>query len=100
MPYTPTDVTAKYQRTPMLTFMTYQPIEWPKRLTGPGPLTGIMAKLARAAMIEIIGASRYRNRSRLEGALLDLKNSFNPSAAGCKSPQGPTRLGAGRCCMP
>src|SRR6202022_4387169 len=83
----------------MLTFITYQPIEWPKRLIGPGPLIGMMAKLASAAMIEIIGARRYRNRSRLEGALLDLKKSFKPSAAGCKSPQGPTRFGPGRCCM-
>jgi len=51
-------VTAKYQRMPMLTFMTYQPIEWPKRTSGPGPLIGMMAKLARAAHMEIIGASR------------------------------------------
>ena len=42
----------------MLTFITYQPIEWPKRLSAPGPLIGMMAKLASAAMIEIIGASR------------------------------------------
>ena len=35
-------------------------------------------------------------RSVFSGMKLSLKASFTPSAASCKSPYGPTRLGPGR----
>src|SRR5258708_17349638 len=57
---------------------------------------GITAQERNAAATAIVGAITYRTLSVFAGMKLSLKASFTPSAASCRSPYGPTRLGPGR----
>jgi hypothetical protein len=60
--------------------------------TAPGA-NGMTSHTAAAGMNMAIGARRKTQRSALLGETFSLVNSLKTSAAGCKSPRGPTRLG-------
>ena len=57
---------------------------------------GITAHDRKAAATAIVGATTYMTLSVFAGMKLSLNASFTPSAASCRSPKGPTRLGPGR----
>src|SRR5580693_4079739 len=88
--YTPSDVIPRMNSSPTLTWAMSQWKTWPNQLLVPH---GITAYASNAAPPARLGPTRYRILSRSAGATFSLKNSFNPSAAGCSMPNGPTRLG-------
>ena len=63
------------------------------------PPKGITAAAIMAGTTLSAGASRKRARSTWLGIRSSLKNSLIPSAMGCSSPQGPTRVGPKRTWM-
>jgi hypothetical protein len=79
------DVTAIKNTTAMLRSAT----------TAPGA-NGTVSQTTAAGMNNAIGAARKIQRSALLGERFSLLNSLKTSAAGCKSPRGPTRLGPKR----
>ena len=54
---------------------------------------GITAITRNAETITRIGAIRWTTWSAERGTMSSLVKSFSASAIGCKSPNGPTRLG-------
>jgi hypothetical protein len=54
---------------------------------------GMTIQPSAAGMNMAIGAARKIQRSARFGERFSLLNSLNTSAAGCKSPLGPTRFG-------
>src|SRR5215210_7771262 len=87
-PRAPMDVTAIKNTTAMLRSAT----------TAPGA-NGTVNQTTAAGMNKAIGAAKKIQRSALLGERFSLLNSLKTSAAGCKSPRGPTRLGPKRSWM-
>src|SRR6185295_19589782 len=63
-----------------------------------GP-NGTTEKTMKAEATAIYGAKKKIQRSALSGMKSSLTRSLMPSAIGCKSPQGPTRIGPNLACM-
>src|SRR5688500_135195 len=83
---TPTLETANTSSNPMLTSaMTAQ--------SGPN---GITEKTMNAEATAMYGAKKKIQRSAFSGMKSSLVKSFRPSAIGCSSPHGPTRIGPSR----
>ncbi|MNT39033.1 hypothetical protein D3C72_1752500 [compost metagenome] len=62
-------------------------------------VNGITAQAASAGMMDSTGATRNSPLLDLVGRMISFISSFTPSARGCSSPFGPTRLGPIRICM-
>src|SRR5439155_7469996 len=60
---------------------------------------GMTAMEVTAKTTAIIGAATYSGLYTCGGVKSSLKRNFTPSAAGCNSPNGPTRVGPQRFCM-
>src|SRR5260370_24088453 len=60
---------------------------------------GITAIEVRAKITAINGAAIYSGLYTCGGVRSSLKRNLMPSAAGCSSPNGPTRVGPQRFCM-
>src|SRR5579864_3736070 len=60
---------------------------------------GITAIEVIAKITAIIGAAMYRGLYTCGGVRSSLNKNLMPSAAGCNSPNGPTRVGPQRFCM-
>src|SRR4029453_7861336 len=56
-----------------------------------GP-NGITAKTMKAAATAMYGAKKKSQRSAFSGTKSSLVRSLRPSAMGCNSPHGPTRI--------
>ncbi len=83
---TPTLETASTNSTPMFTsVITAQ--------SGPKGTTAITMNAATTAMY---GATKKTHRSAFSGMKSSFTSNFRPSAIGCKSPHGPTRIGPSR----
>ncbi len=57
---------------------------------------GTTAHTISAVVKVMIGAKRNRPLLALDGTMVSLRNTFNPSAKLCSSPHGPTTLGPRR----
>ena len=68
----------------------------PRGIEGP---MGITAKMIRAGTSDITGARVCTQGLAWEGVMSSLRASLIPSAIGCSSPKGPTRLGPRRTCI-
>src|SRR5918992_3263838 len=87
-PKAPMDVTATKNRIAIF-----------KSATTASGANGMTSHTAAAGMNMAIGARRKIQRSALLGETFSLVNSLKTSAAGCKSPLGPTRFGPYRSWM-
>src|SRR6185503_1383332 len=86
---TPTLETASTSSNPMFTSaMTAQ--------SGPN---GMTEKTMNADATAMYGAKKKIQRSAFSGMKSSLTSSLRPSAIGCSSPHGPTRIGPSRACM-
>src|SRR6267142_4653474 len=81
-PYTPIELNARMYSSPAL--MSASTTSGAK---------GITAHAASAGVSISTGASRNRPLFALVGTMISFISSFTPSAIGCSSPAGPTRLG-------
>src|SRR5215467_196617 len=63
-----------------------------------GP-NGTTENTINAAATAMYGAKKKIQRSAFSGMKSSLVSSFKPSAMGCKSPHGPTRMGPSRACI-
>src|SRR5215467_15400686 len=86
---TPTLETASTSSKPMLT----------SAITAQSGPNGITEKTINAEATAIYGAKKKIQRSAFSGMKSSLVTNFNPSAIGCSSPHGPTRIGPRRACM-
>ena len=70
--------------------MPYRPKSPPHAPTGPN---GMIAIVATAVTTEITGAMAIIQGTALAGVKASLESSLSTSAAGCRTPRQPTRLG-------
>ena len=97
MPYTPSDEKARRKSTPTGTSATtIGTTLFPSRS---GDAKGITAKVMSAGMMESIGARVKKTPLASAGLVSSLRMFLIPSASGCPSPPGPTRLGPRRSCI-
>ena len=60
---------------------------------------GITAQAAKAGMITITGAMKYKTLLDRVGEIISFMSNFKASAIGCSKPNGPTRFGPSRICI-
>ena len=63
------------------------------------PPNGMIPNETKHMVATISGAKVKMNLSAAAGALSSLNIDFIPSASVCNRPNGPLRLGPGRCCI-
>ena len=63
------------------------------------PPSGMIPNETKHVVATMSGASVKMNLSAAAGALSSLNIDFMPSARVCSNPNGPLRLGPGRCCI-
>jgi hypothetical protein len=91
IPYTPSELSAMMYRMPM--GMSATTMSTTPQGVFSGAAKGITAKVTRAGATEIIGPSTKKSFEDLAGRVSSLRMFLSPSAMGCSSPNGPTRLG-------
>ena len=93
----PIDEAASTSRTATGRSVSCNGDRWPKIETvGPN---GITANAVKAQTVEMTGAKKYTTLSASFGMMSSLNASLSPSARLCSRPNGPCRLGPGRCCI-
>src|SRR5205814_2352835 len=96
-PYTPSEEQASTTSTDTEVSVSCSGVWWPKtETTGP---SGITENAVNAVTVEITGAKKKTTLSAIFGMRSSLNASFSPSARLCSRPNGPLRLGPGRCCI-
>src|SRR5678816_901667 len=86
---TPTLETASTKSKPMFT----------SAITAQSGPKGMTEKTMNAEATAMYGAKKKIQRSAVSGMKSSLVNSLRPSAIGCSSPHGPTRIGPSRACI-
>src|SRR5215510_8641615 len=86
---TPTLEKASTSSRPMLT----------SAITAQSGPNGMTEKTMNADATAMYGAKKKIQRSAFSGMKSSLVNSLRPSAMGCSSPHGPTRIGPSRACI-
>src|ERR1043165_8466837 len=86
---TPTLETANTSNSPILT----------SAITAQSGPNGTTENTMNAEATAIYGAKKKIQRSACSGMKSSLVSSLRPSAMGCSSPHGPTRIGPSRACM-
>src|SRR5207248_3164838 len=96
-PYTPSDVIPRTISSPMFTSVIWSGVYiFPMLTQLPNGITAIDVT---AKITAIMGAAMYSGLFTCGGVRSSLKRNFTPSAAGCSSPNGPTRVGPHRFCI-
>ena len=97
MPYTAIELMASTSSTATGMSVSCSGVWWWKiDTTGP---TGMIAKLMKAGIVAIAGASTNSSLSTPRGMMSSFSGSFRPSISDCSRPNLPARFGPGRDCI-